>query len=234
MDADILAVLPIWFVVFLLSVTCHEAAHALAAKWGGDLTAYHAGQVTLNPAPHVQREPWGMVVMPLLSLFMSRGSMLMGWGSAPYDPYWEQRYPRRAAWMALAGPAANVALAIISGILIRVGMSTGLFVEGSGSIVSLIGSNAGGLWDGAARFLGLMFCENILLACFNMLPVPPLDGNSAITLILPQRLAEQFRDFSRQGFLAMFGIWIAWFLASPIIWTALSFCVSVLLPKAAR
>ena len=82
MDMNTLAMLPLWYVAFLFSLTCHEAAHALAAKWGGDPTAYHAGQVTLNPMPHIQREPWGTVLVPLLSYLVGHGGMI-GWGSAP-------------------------------------------------------------------------------------------------------------------------------------------------------
>src|SRR5437868_13266963 len=91
----------VWYIVYLLSTTCHEAAHALAAKIGGDLTAFHGGQVSLNPRPHVTREPFGMVVVPLISYFLGGG--MIGWASAPFDPYWQQRYPHRAAWMSLAG-----------------------------------------------------------------------------------------------------------------------------------
>src|SRR5260221_3960222 len=95
----------IWYIAFLCSTTCHEAAHALAAKIGGDDTAFVGGQVSLNPVPHIQREPWGMVVFPILSLIVTHN--LFGWASAPYDPLWERRHPRRAAWMALAGAAAH-------------------------------------------------------------------------------------------------------------------------------
>ncbi len=221
MDTELLATFPMWYVVFLLSVTCHEAAHALAAKWGGDLTAYQAGQVTLNPLPHVQREPWGMVVMPLLSLLL--GGMLMGWGSAPYDPYWEQRYPRRAAWMALAGPAANVILAVLAAILINVLASAGVFPRSAQQ------QGISSMSMGAEMFLSIMFVENIILAFFNLLPVPPLDGNSAITLILPASVAEKFREITRTGFLSMFGIWIAWFLAAPLLNPVLSFATRLLL-----
>lgn len=228
MDADTIAIFPMWYVVFLLSVTCHEAAHALAAKWGGDLTAYHAGQVSLNPIPHVQREPWGMVVMPILSMVM--GGTLMGWGSAPFDPYWEQRYPRRAAWMALAGPVANLILVLIAAILIKVGFSAGVFVPvGDLGFTELVGSKSGPVWEGVGRFLSIMFCQNVLLAFFNLLPVPPLDGNSVITLLMPVPMAERFRDFTRNGFLAMFGIWIAWFLASPMIIPILRVAISTLI-----
>ncbi len=98
MPPDIFALGAVWYVVFLLSLTCHEAAHALAAKIGGDLTAFHAGQVTLDPTPHIRREPFGTILFPLLSFLLSSGGWMIGWGSAPYDPTWQQRYPRRAAW----------------------------------------------------------------------------------------------------------------------------------------
>ena len=75
----------IWYVVFLFSTTCHEASHSLAAKWGGDLTAFRGGQVTLNPLPHMKREPFGMLVVPLLSFLL--GDWMIGWASAPYDPF---------------------------------------------------------------------------------------------------------------------------------------------------
>jgi len=223
MNPEDLAIYLMWYVVFLLSVTCHEAAHALAAKWGGDLTAYHAGQVTLNPVPHVQREPWGMVMMAM-------GGFLMGWGSAPYDPYWEQRYPRRAAWMALAGPAANLILVLIAAIIIKVGFATGVFVKiGSWQFTQLVGGRGSEVWEGVARFVSILFTQNVLLCFFNLLPVPPLDGNSAITLILPQSLAEKFREITRTGFLAMFGIWIAWFIASPMMGPILVVAISTLI-----
>src|SRR5207302_618671 len=90
---ELLALGFILYVVFLFSTTCHEAAHALAAKIGGDQTAFLGGQVTLNPVPHIQREPWGMVIIPILMLVMT-GS-LIGWASAPYDPNWARRHPHR-------------------------------------------------------------------------------------------------------------------------------------------
>ena len=113
-----LAALPLWYVAFLLSLTCHEAAHALAAKLGGDLTAFHGGQVTLNPVPHIKREPFGTVFVPLVSYFM--GGWMIGWASAPYDPTWQMRYPHRAAWMAAAGPLANFTLAMLAAAASRV------------------------------------------------------------------------------------------------------------------
>ncbi len=81
---EILAYGMIWYLVFLFSTTCHEAAHALAARLGGDLTAFHGGQVTLNPAPHIQREPFGLVLAPIVSYFWS--GWMLGWASARVLP----------------------------------------------------------------------------------------------------------------------------------------------------
>src|SRR5580698_6914883 len=127
MNPDSLLLGVTWYVVFLLSTTCHEAAHAWAAKLGGDLTAFHGAQVSLDPIPHIRREPFGMVVFPILSYIV--GGWMMGWASAPYDPLWAQRHPRRAAWMSLAGPGANLSLAILAGLLIHVGIWTGVLAR---------------------------------------------------------------------------------------------------------
>src|ERR1700683_340644 len=115
----------IWYIFFLFSTTCHEGAHSLAAHLGGDSTAFHAGQGTLNPLPHIRREPFGTVVVPILSYIFAH--WMIGWASAPYDPVWQQRYPRRAAWMALAGPGANFALVALSALAIRGGIAFGVF-----------------------------------------------------------------------------------------------------------
>src|SRR5688572_30707956 len=115
-----------WFVAFLFSTTVHEAMHAWAAYRGGDPTAYHGGQVSLSPLPHIRREPIGMLVVPLLTAVTM--GWAMGWASAPYDQYWAARHPRRAAIMAAAGPAGNFAIALIGIVLIKVGLAAGVFV----------------------------------------------------------------------------------------------------------
>jgi hypothetical protein len=95
----------LWVAVFLFSTTVHEAVHALAALRGGDPTAYLGGQVSLAPLPHIRREPIGMLVVPILTVFTN--GWALGWASTPYDPYWAARHPRRAATMAAAGPAGT-------------------------------------------------------------------------------------------------------------------------------
>lgn len=189
----------IWYVAFLFSTTCHEAAHALAAKIGGDDTASIGGQVSLNPIPHIQREPWGMVVIPIISL-IATGS-LFGWASAPFDPHWERRHPRRAAWMALAGPATNYTLMLTAALALRVGWS----------LHWLRVDAASGRADFAASVLGVFFFLNLLLGTFNLLPVPPLDGSAGIMVFMGENRAQRYLDWLRGNSYAILGLVVAVF-----------------------
>lgn len=204
-----LTALPLWYVAFLFSLTCHEAAHALAAKLGGDMTAFHGGQVTLNPAPHIQREPVGTVLVPLISYLV--GGWMIGWASAPYDPFWQRRYPHRAAWMALAGPAANFTIVIIVGLLIHLGISLGaLAIPDYAGFTHIVAPTAHGFWVGVATFLSILFSLNLLLGLFNLIPLPPLDGNTAVGLFMSEESALRFAEFSHNPQFAFIGLLISW------------------------
>ena len=195
---ELVALGVIWYLVFLFSTTCHEGAHALAAKLGGDLTAFHGGQVTLNPLPHIQREPFGTVLVPIASFVLSKGGWMLGWASAPYDPIWAERYPRRAAWMALAGPAANFALMLVAAIAIREGVFTGVFnAPARANFAHIAEAAQPGGWEFVATLLSVLFMLNLLLGTFNLLPIPPLDGNTAITLLMSEQAGHKFREFSQ-------------------------------------
>ncbi len=209
MDSQLLAVGPMWYMVFLLSLTCHEAAHALAAKIGGDLTAFQGGQVSLNPIPHIRREPFGTVIVPILSYLL--GGWMIGWGSAPYNRAWQQRYPRRAAWMALAGPLANVALLLIAAVAIRFGIYARILVPPQRArFAQVVASSSGGFGEGAAIFLSILFSMNLLLATFNLLPIPPLDGNTAVGLLLNEHQARRFAALSRHQSFMLLGLLVGW------------------------
>jgi Zn-dependent protease len=221
----------IWYIVFLFSTTCHEASHALAAKMGGDLTAFEGGQVTLNPIPHIRRSTLGMVVVPIVS-YLLRGWM-MGWASAPFDPNWQRRYPRRSAWMALAGPAANFALMLLAGITIRVGVAFGYFraleflpYRYADVAVSAHSSDP----TFAATCLSILFVLNLLLGTFNLLPVPPLDGHAVIMLFMGEDVARRYLDWVQGSGYTMLGLIVAWYAFSRIFGVIFSVALGLLYP----
>jgi Zn-dependent protease len=196
LSPEVLMLAFVSYVVFLFSTTCHEAAHALVAKLGGDTTAALGGQVSLNPIPHIRRSPFGMVVIPIISFLFSGG--MIGWASAPYDPLWERRHPRRAAWMALAGPAANFSLMLLATLAIRGGRTFQLFhrdpQSGSPNLFFTI--------------LTTTFLMNLLLGTFNLLPVPPLDGSTGIMLLMSEDRAQRYLDWIRGNSFGMAGLLI--------------------------
>jgi Zn-dependent protease len=186
------------------------------AKWGGDLTAYHGGQVSLDPLPHIRREPFGMVVVPILSYILGR--WMMGWASIPVDPYWAQRHPRGAAKVSAAGPAANFLLAIIAGILIHAGLLAGWFdYPSSIGFTHVVSATSPGLAAGAATFLSILFSLNLLLGVFNLIPIPPLDGFSAVGLLMSEEAAGRLQGLRMtMGQFTIIGMLIAWKVFDPI------------------
>lgn len=220
----------LWYLVFLFSTTLHEAAHAWAAQRGGDFTATYSGQVTLDPRPHIQREPFGMVIFPLLTYFMS--GWMMGWASAPYDPYWAARYPRRAALMSLAGPASNLLLVVVCGVLVRVGIAAGVFVPPDYiSFTQVVAAPGGGLMGTVATLLSIAFMLNLLLGVFNLLPIPPLDGSSVITLLMSERTANRWMDAIRNPGFTIIGMLVAWKIFGPIFRPFKSLALALLYPE---
>lgn len=196
-----------WFVVFLFSTTLHEAGHAFAAWRLGDPTAYEGGQVSLNPLPHIQREPFGMILVPLITFALN--GWMMGWASAPYDPSWAHNYPKRAGVMAMAGPAGNLILVLLSGLLIRVGIAAGWFyVPASLSFTQIVAGN--GWAEGAAAPLSILFMLNLLLFVFNLLPVPPLDGSAILPMFLSDSANNRYQEILHMPMLSLIGLLIAW------------------------
>lgn len=217
MDPNLLARLPLWFGILLFSTTCHEAAHAWVARLGGDDTAYAGGQVSLDPIPHVRRHPIGMIVVPLVSYFLVGGSWMLGWASAPYDPIWAGRYPRRSAWMSLAGPTANLLLAVSAGLAIFAGAQLGYFEAPSSASTTRMVAMAGGGESFATLALSIVLVLNLLLFVFNLLPAPPLDGSAAIGLLLPEEWFRRWRELCAEPYVQMLGFIVAWNLFD-VVW----------------
>jgi len=139
--------------------------------------------------------PGGWWFFPILSLVVT-GS-LFGWASAPYDPLWERRHPRRAAWMALAGPATNYMLMLIAALILRLGWSYHWLRVDATS----------GRADFPTSVLGVFFFLNLLLGTFNLLPVPPLDGSTGIMLFMGESRAQRYLGLATG---ATATLWLGW------------------------
>ena len=200
-----------WYVIFLFSTTLHEAAHAWSAMRMGDATAYHAGQVTMDPIPHIEREPIGTVLVPLLSYAML--GWMMGWASAPYNPMWARRYPKKAAYMALAGPISNLLLVFVAAAFIHLGLYLEVFYAPEKiQLDNVVAAYDQGLPTTLANLVSILFVLNLVLFLFNMLPLPPLDGSRLFPLFMENDTAQRIMDTLYQPGVMLVGLFAAWFL----------------------
>ena len=209
------------YAAFIIAFTFHEAAHAWSAWRLGDPTAYNEGQVTLNPWPHMQRSPIGTMLMPLLS-FLFLG-FILGWASAPYNPAWAERWPKRHFLMSMAGPLMNLLLLIAALIGMRVLMQSGAVSP----LIYLTRTPYQNLMElpssPAIRFFGLfemMMQLNLLLLVFNLLPIPPLDGSSIWRMLLPQRAYAKYQDFAQDPNFIMLGLIVGSAITKQILFKA--------------
>jgi Zn-dependent protease len=185
------------FIVLLFSLTVHEAAHAWSAGRLGDDTARQLGRVSLNPVVHA--DLFGTVLFPLIA--MSTGVPLLGWAKpVPVDVRnlkgnWREKYMLIAA----AGPASNLLLAVGAAVALR-------------AVVTIAAPEAGGEQEGAGVFTPIVFLLfqmvslNVLLAVFNMIPVPPLDGGNVLAGLLPGHLADHLDRIRPWGFLLLYAL----------------------------
>lgn len=219
----------LWYAAFLFSLVCHEASHSVAALYLGDSTAYQGGQASLDPIPHIRREPFGTVVIPVLSFFM--GGWMIGWASAPYNGEWARMYPRRSAWMAAAGPASNLVLVLICAILIHIGIAMSLLsapdVVTFSRVVVAPGSE---VMASMAKFISILFSLNLVLFLFNLIPLPPLDGSSVLALFLSPESAGRYLDVITNPGFNIIGIFLAWELFDQIYSPFHQLCILLLYP----
>jgi Zn-dependent protease len=203
------------YLMFVFSTTCHEAAHAWAAKRGGDDTAHQHGHVTLDPIPHIVRSPFGMVVLPLIGVFTM--GYPLGFASVPFDPHWGRRYPLRQAAMSLAGPLANFTLALTSIVILRILIGFDVFhLFGAGARVGFVflgeGIAPNSPLAALAFVLSHLFTLNLILGAFNLVPLPPLDGSGVLEGIAPRTIGK-FYDYLRE--IPAHGI-LGWIVASQL------------------
>lgn len=170
----------------LLAITLHEAAHGYAAKRLGDNTAYLMGRVSLNPLRHI--DPIGTVLIPLL-LKLSGAPFLFGYAKPVPVNFSALNNPKRdMIWVALAGPASNLIQAFLWGLIYYIGLAS----FGANPYLTAM-SQAGILW-------------NLMLAVFNLFPIPPLDGGRILTGLLPYRQAYKFSSIEPYGFFIVLGL----------------------------
>jgi Zn-dependent protease len=204
-----------WYFVFVISATFHEAAHAWIAKRNGDLTAYEGGQVSLNPYPHMKREPWGMIVLPLISAFLI--GWPFGYAKTPYSVEWAHNYPRKAAWMGCVGPVANLLLLLFSVLVIKVGILGGVFWEPySVNMTHMVDPVSGGIWTAVVIFISMLFSMNMILVVLNLIPLPPLDGSNIIALFLHDDASRKYQAFIRNPIFGFIGLLLAWQVFDPL------------------
>lgn len=179
----------------LFAITLHEAAHAYAAKYFGDNTAYSQGRMSLNPLVHV--DLWGTIVIPIV-LFLTTG-FVFGYAKPVPVEFGRLRNPKRdMAWVALAGPAANFIMAVM------------WLVFGALMIFLNVGE------EFPTRVAQAGIVTNLLIMAFNLLPIPPLDGGRVVTSMLPHSLAYKFARIEPYGFfivlalvfLKVVGFWV--------------------------
>jgi Zn-dependent protease len=183
-------------IILIFSTVVHEVAHGYVAYLQGDNTARYQGRLTLNPFKHL--EWFGSFMLPLMSYFT--GGFIIGWAKpVPFNPYNLRNQRWGEAFVAIAGPAANIGIALFFGFLLRLGLLNGLgvgFIYIASSIVFI----------------------NLILATFNLVPIPPLDGSKVIFNFFPNAFYQARTFFERNGlFILIFFVFFLWQLILPLV-----------------
>ena len=182
-------------ILFFLALTVHEFSHGWVAWKLGDSTAKNAGRLTLNPLAHI--DPIGTIFLPLM-LVMTHSRFLFGWAKPVPVDFSSLNNPKKdMVWVGIAGPAANIALAVLLSFFLR--------------FFTLAGGNA------FSAILSYAIIINLILATFNALPIPPLDGSRVLMGLLPRDLAIRYARLEPYGFIIIIGLlWLG--LIGSVIW----------------
>lgn len=203
MNADTLQIILIYALPVLLSITVHESAHGYAARHFGDHTAEMMGRITLNPLKHI--DPIGTIAMPLFLYFATSGAFLFGYAKPVPVNFGALRNPKRdMVWVALAGPASNLAQAIAWALLLvlyaALGVTEPFFIKmAQGGILA-----------------------NLVMWAFNLFPLPPLDGGRILVGLLPWRQAQMVARTEPYGFFIVMALVVAGVVGTywlqPLMW----------------
>ena len=204
MELTLIQQIAIYALPVIFAITVHEAAHGYAARHFGDMTAHLAGRITLNPIRHI--DPIGTILVPALMMMM--GGILFGWAKPVPVDFSRLRDPKRdMLWVAAAGPASNLVMAILWVFALKF---------------------AGNMPDYVSVPLELMaqagIMINVVLMVLNLLPLPPLDGGRIAVSLLPHDLAYRFAQVERYGFIILILLLVTGVLSAilqPIVYSVI-------------
>ena len=184
MELNIVQQIAVYALPVLFAITLHEAAHGYVAKHFGDTTAYMLGRVSLNPMRHI--DPVGTILVPLLTMFF--GGILFGWAKPVPVNFNQLRNPKKdMLWVALAGPASNLAMALGWALVMKI---AGMMPDSALSLPMALMGRAG-------------ITINTVLMVLNLLPLPPLDGGRIAVSLLPSRLAYRYAMLEPYGMIVL-------------------------------
>ncbi len=186
MELSLIQKIAIYALPVLFAITVHEAAHGYAAKYFGDMTAYKAGRISLNPIRHI--DLFGTIILPALTLAL--GGILFGWAKPVPVDFSRLRNPKKdMLWVAAAGPASNFVMAIIWVFVFKFSMSAPESIAYPLAMMAKAGISI-----------------NIVLMVLNLLPLPPLDGGRIAVSLLPMQYAMKFAQLERYGFIILIAL----------------------------
>lgn len=214
MDLNLLQVIAVYAIPVILAITLHEAAHGYVAMRLGDMTAYAAGRVTLNPLRHI--DPIGTIALPLALLALAKlfggPGILFGWAKPVPVNFANLRHPKRDMfWVAAAGPLSNLAMALLWALALKLGIS----IPDSDLSLPLALMGAAGVF------------VNVIFMVLNLLPLPPLDGGRILVSLLPHRLAYAVSRLEPYGFAILIVLLFTGML-SFVLWPLIGVSLSVI------
>jgi Zn-dependent protease len=183
MELTIIQKIAIYALPVIFAITVHEAAHGYVAKYFGDMTAFNAGRITLNPLKHI--DPFGTVLLPALTIML--GGILFGWAKPVPVDFGRLRNPKKdMLWVAAAGPASNFVMAVFWVLALKYAAFAPDTIAYPVSLMAEAGIKI-----------------NLVLMVLNLLPLPPLDGGRIAVSLLPYRLARSFAKIEPYGFVIL-------------------------------
>lgn len=183
MDLTVIQKIAIYALPVIFAITVHEAAHGYAAKHFGDMTAFNAGRITLNPLKHI--DLFGTIILPALTVML--GGILFGWAKPVPVDFRRLRHPKKdMLWVAAAGPASNFVMAIFWALVMKFSVNAPEAFVLPMALMAKAGVTI-----------------NIVLMVLNLLPLPPLDGGRIAVSLLPMNLARPFAQIERYGFIIL-------------------------------